>query len=77
MTQHHKSLNVAQTCDCCGAIVNLHGAFTSRWNGHKNIFFHPHCFDAMMNGDALGSMGEQIHFVQEQLPFGLHEDNGN
>lgn len=56
----HKSLPVAQICECCGAVVNLHSAFISRWTGHANIFFHSSCFKAMVDGEATGSMGEQI-----------------
>jgi hypothetical protein len=56
----HKVLSVSQKCECCGANINLHGAFITRWTGHKNIFFHTNCYEAMVDGDATGSMGEQI-----------------
>lgn len=56
----HRSLQIAQHCDCCGAIVNLHSAFITRWTGHTNIFFHNSCYTAMMDGEATGSLGEQI-----------------
>ena len=56
----HRALPVAQICECCGAIVNLHSAFISRWTGYKNIFMHNSCYQKMMDGDATGSLGEQI-----------------
>ena len=78
MNQHHKALAALQTCECCGANVNLHGSFMSRWTGHANIFFHQHCYDAIVRGDALDSMGAQVSLSLTYRPARyMHEDNGN
>ena len=60
MSQHHKALEPAQRCECCGGVVNLHSAFITRWTGHSNLFYHNSCYKAMSDGEATGSLGEQI-----------------
>ncbi len=54
----HKALPVAQICECCGAVVNLHSAFISRWNGHENLFWHNSCYKEMVNAETHQSGGE-------------------
>lgn len=47
----HKALPIAQTCECCGAVVNLHSPFINQWDGHANHFYHNSCFKKMYDAE--------------------------
>lgn len=62
----HKALPVAQICERCGAVVNLHSAFVSRWTGHKNIFMHNSCFKKMVEAEnQTDDLAPLIHPVSD------------
>lgn len=42
----HCCLGLIQRCEHCGGNVSLRGAFTSYWNGYRNVFCHVPCFEA-------------------------------
>lgn len=48
-----------ETCVVCHGKVNTDQSVMA-WNGSTDIYYHHECRKALEEGNALGSMGEQV-----------------